>query len=165
MDAHQDDVVTVQFSHHDANRFLTGSTDGTVNVHDLSLLDGAELPEDVLALTAKTSSSIHHTGYFGNQDRLLYAVTHDGSLGLWHALPTDDVDQELILWVDSPKTVLDGLEVPTDYVVDALYNEKNEQLYLLAGSHSGLAHLSHVSMVGASSLNQPQAEVIRLRVI
>lgn len=72
-ESHSDDITTVRFHPKQADRLASGSTDGLVNVFDLSL--GGE--DDALITTCNCDSSASALCWSGRQPRTVLCVMYD----------------------------------------------------------------------------------------
>ncbi|MCI4376839.1 hypothetical protein PGIGA_G00193180 [Pangasianodon gigas] len=137
-ESHSDDITAVRFHTKQADRLASGSTDGLVNVFDLSL--GEE--DDALVTTCNCDSSASALCWSGkNQDQLL-CLTHDEGLHLWD-LSRLDSDDSFTLFSSSDARTLISLpeESSLDYFVGGTWLEEADRLVVVGGSHSGELHL------------------------
>lgn len=68
---HSDDVTQVKFNPYHSNVLISGSTDGTTNIYDISVLD-----EDESLQFTLPEGSIYKLGYFGPKMEYVYSLTH-----------------------------------------------------------------------------------------
>eukprot|EP00911_Craspedida_sp_UC1_P002412 UC1_evm2s1800 len=149
-EAHSDDIVEVRFANVTPGQLATCSTDGLVNIIDTSLLPTAEDAEDAIIITHNTECSAARVGFFGPRDEYVFALTHMDALSLWHAQPFPEEAEasELITRFPDLKAEMSSAGLETDYFIDCEYRADEERLYLLGGSNSGSAHISHVNVDG-----------------
>jgi WD40 repeat protein len=82
VESHNDDVTELQFHPTQESVLLSGSTDGLVNVYDMTITD-----EDDAVLQVINHGSIHHAGFLS--EHAIYALSHDESFSIH---PTTDPD-------------------------------------------------------------------------
>uniref|UniRef100_A0A3Q2ZG83 WD repeat-containing protein 89 n=1 Tax=Kryptolebias marmoratus TaxID=37003 RepID=A0A3Q2ZG83_KRYMA len=125
-ESHSDDITQVRFHPRDRDRLASGSTDGLVNVFDLSR--GAE--EEALLLTCNSDSSA------------LLCLSHDEGLHLWDVGQVDS-DQPLTVFSCSDARSLTPLAHGgcVDYLVGGRWLEESQTLLVVGGGSSGDVHL------------------------
>ncbi|XP_069573186.1 WD repeat-containing protein 89 [Brachyistius frenatus] len=137
-ESHSDDVTQVCFHPRDKNRVASGSTDGLVNVFDLSR--GAE--EEALLATCNSGSSAGSVCWSGADYTRLLCLSHDEGLHLWD-LGRLDTDEPLTIFSASDARSLtplaDGGGV--DYLVGGGWLEEAQKLLVVGGKNSGELHL------------------------
>ncbi|KAK7903939.1 hypothetical protein WMY93_016546 [Mugilogobius chulae] len=158
-ESHSDDITQVLFHPTDKDRLASGSTDGLVNVFDLT--KGAE--EDALVGTCNSESSVSALCWLGRQvqgrqerqghSRLL-CVSHDEGLKLWD-LDSLDTEEELTVYSsddartqshattarESGKAFTGFSDSAVDYLVGGCWLESEQQLLVVGGSGGGDVHL------------------------
>ncbi|KAI5108424.1 WD repeat-containing protein 89, partial [Silurus meridionalis] len=137
-ESHSDDITVVRFHPKQADRLASGSTDGLVNVFDLSL--GEE--DNALITTCNCDSSSSALCWTGkNLDRLL-CLTHDEGLRLWDLSRLDNDDSFTLFSSPDARTLPSLPEGTTlDYFVGGMWQEESDRLVVVGGSHSGEIHL------------------------
>lgn len=137
-ESHSDDVTQVTFHPQDKDRLASGSTDGLVNVFDLSR--GAE--EEALLSTCNSDSSAGSVCWSGANYTKLLCLSHDEGLHLWD-LSQLDTDEPLTIFSTSDARSLtltpDGGGV--DYLVGGRWLEEAQKLLVVGGKNSGELHL------------------------
>lgn len=137
-ESHSDDVTQVTFHPRDKDRLASGSTDGLVNVFDLSR--GAE--EEALLSTCNSDSSAGSVCWSGANYTQLLCLSHDEGLHLWD-LSQLDTDEPLTIFSTSDARSLtltpDGGGV--DYLVGGRWLEEAQKLLVVGGKNSGELHL------------------------
>lgn len=137
-ESHSDDVTQVTFHPQDKDRLASGSTDGLVNVFDLSR--GAE--EEALLSTCNSDSSAGFVCWSGANYTQLLCLSHDEGLHLWD-LSQLDTDEPLTIFSTSDARSLtltpDGGGV--DYLVGGRWLEEAQKLLVVGGKNSGELHL------------------------
>lgn len=137
-ESHSDDVTQVRFHPRDKDRLATGSTDGLVNVFELSR--GAE--EEALLATCNSDSSAGSVCWCGADYTQLLCLSHDEGLHLWD-LRQLDTDEPLTIFSTSDTRSLtplaDGGGV--DYLVGGRWLEEVQKLLVVGGRNSGELHL------------------------
>ncbi|KAL5614962.1 hypothetical protein BROUX41_005030 [Berkeleyomyces rouxiae] len=76
-EVHSDDITELKFHPTDANFFLSGSTDGLVNVCDLRITD----EDEVIVQTFNHGASIHHADFLSGTE--VYALSNDERFALY----------------------------------------------------------------------------------
>lgn len=131
-ESHSDDITQVRFHPVDRNRLATGSTDGLVNVFDLSR--GAE--DDALLATCNSDSSAGAICWCGADYGRLLCLSHDQGLHLWD-LQQLHTDQPLAVFSTRDARGLGGaLQGSLDYLVGGAWLEEAGRL-LVVGGQSG----------------------------
>lgn len=137
-ESHSDDITQVRFHPRDKDRLASGSTDGLVNVFDLSR--GAE--EDALLATCNSDSSASSVCWSGANYTQLLCLSHDEGLHLWD-LGQLDTDEPLTIFSTSDARSLtllaDGRGV--DYLVGGWWLEDTQKLLVVGGKNNGDLHL------------------------
>eukprot|EP00064_Thunnus_orientalis_P022982 superscaffoldBa00008265_g23206 len=137
-ESHSDDITQVRFHPRDKDRLASGSTDGLVNVFDLS--QGAE--EEALLATCNSDSSAGSVCWCGADFTRLLCLSHDEGLHLWD-LGQLDTDEPLTIFSSSDARSLtplaDGSGV--DYLVAGRWLEEAQKLLVVGGKKSGDLHL------------------------
>lgn len=131
-ESHSDDITQVRFHPMDRNRLATGSTDGLVNVFDLSC--GAE--DDALLATCNSDSSAGTICWCGTDYRQLLCLSHDQGLHLWD-LQQLHTDQPLAVYSTRDARSLGGaLQGSLDYLVGGAWLEEAGRLLVVGGQSS-----------------------------
>ncbi|XP_028251521.1 WD repeat-containing protein 89-like [Parambassis ranga] len=144
-ESHSDDITQVRFHPRDKDRLASGSTDGLVNVFDLSR--GSE--EDALLATCNSDSSAGWVCWSGPEHTQLLCLSHDEGLHLWD-LGQLDTDQPLTIF-STPDTrsltpLADGDGV--DYLVGGRWLEDAQKLLVVGGKNNGDLHLMECDAKG-----------------
>ncbi|KAM3870909.1 LOW QUALITY PROTEIN: WD repeat-containing protein 89 [Diretmus argenteus] len=152
-ESHSDDITQVRFHPRNKDRLASGSTDGLVNVFDLSR--GAE--EEALQATCNSGSSASSVCWAGRElDRLL-CLSHDEGLHLWD-LGQLDTDEPLTIFstpdARSLTPLADGGSV--DYLVGGSWLEEAQRLLVVGGRNSGELHLMECDEKGLRLLRTLQ---------
>lgn len=137
-ESHSDDITQVRFHPRDKDRLASGSTDGLVNVFDLSR--GEE--EEALLATCNSDSSAGSVCWCGADFTQLLCLSHDEGLHLWD-LSQLDTDEPLTIF-SSPDArsltpLADGAGV--DYLVGGRWLEEAQRLLVVGGKNNGDLHL------------------------
>ncbi|XP_056645769.1 WD repeat-containing protein 89 [Diorhabda sublineata] len=79
-ESHDDDITQVKFHPDDMNKLISGSTDGLINVYDLS----KACEDDALIDTLNTELSVHELLWFNNRNKdCISCISHTSDLQLW----------------------------------------------------------------------------------
>jgi len=144
VEAHSDDVTAVSFHPTAPGVCCTGSTDGLVNVVDVTQMPDED---EAIVQTLNSDSSVSKVGFFGPAAEYVYALTHTETFLIWHSTPREDDDEpELIASYDELREGLLADGVNVEYFVDAVYNSRDERLFLIGGTHEGDISLLHVNL-------------------
>lgn len=160
-ESHSDDITQVCFHPQDTDRLASGSTDGLVNVFDLSR--GAE--EEALLVTCNSGSSAGSVCWSGTDHTQLLCLSQDEGLHLWD-LSQVDTDKPLTVFSTSDVRNLtplaDGEGV--DYLVGGQWLEEDQKLLVVGGKSSGDVHLMECDERGLhllSSLRGGHTSIVR----
>lgn len=137
-ESHSDDITQVCFHPCDKDRLASGSTDGLVNVFDLSR--GAE--EEALLATCNSDSSAGSVCWSGPDYTQLLCLSHDEGLHLWD-LSQLDTEEPLTIFSTSDARGLTLLAEGggVDYLVGGRWLEEAQKLLVVGGENSGDLHL------------------------
>lgn len=137
-ESHSDDITQVCFHPRNKDRLASGSTDGLVNVFDLS--QGTE--EEALQTTCNSDSSVGSVCWSGPDYTQLLCLSHDEGLHLWD-LGQLETDEPLTIYstTDARNLTLlaDGSSV--DYLVGGSWLEEAQKLLVVSGMNNGNLHL------------------------
>ncbi|KAI9190298.1 hypothetical protein H9P43_001732 [Blastocladiella emersonii ATCC 22665] len=130
-----DDVTLLAFHPTQANRLLSGSTDGVACVFDLATWDE---DEDLVA-SMQSGSSVNKLGWFGPAGEFVWLTTHVETFSLWSA------EGDLLKDFGDIRQ-LSTEEVPINYAVQCQYDAAAQRLFLTTGSHEGALSVLHVTL-------------------
>ncbi|KAM3595577.1 uncharacterized protein V6R79_025601 [Siganus canaliculatus] len=137
-ESHSDDITHVSFHPRDKDRVASSSTDGLVNVFDLSR--GAE--DEALVATCNSDSSAGSVCWCGDDYTRLLCLGLDEGLHLWD-LGQLDTDEPLTVFSTADARSLtplsDGGSV--DYLVGGSWLEEARRLLVVGGRSGGELHL------------------------
>lgn len=157
-DVHSDDVTKVLFHPQKEKVLFTASMDGLVSVLDLYL--SSSFDEDICLLrTLNVETSISNFGFFGPSNEFIFVLTHIETLQLW-----DFNDAELILGLTDVRKKITDSPYTIDYIIDCVYHETSQRLFLVGGTNSGTVNLFHVNLETlepVQSLSCGHSEVVR----
>ncbi|XP_003978680.2 WD repeat-containing protein 89 [Takifugu rubripes] len=145
-ESHSDDITQVRFHPRDKDRLASGSTDGLVNVFDLSR--GTE--DEALLSTCNSNSSASAICWCGADYSRLLCLSHDEGLHLWD-LRQLDTDEPLTVYSTFDARSLDDVGA-VDYLVGGRWLEKAQKLLVVGGKNSGEVHLMECRDKGLSLL-------------
>ncbi|XP_029973214.1 WD repeat-containing protein 89 isoform X2 [Salarias fasciatus] len=137
-ESHSDDITQVRFHPRDKDRLASGSTDGLVNVFDLSR--GAE--DEALLATCNSGSSAGAVCWSGPAYQQLLCLSHDEGLHLWD-LSRLHTDQPLAVFAAADARGLAPLPGGrgVDYLVGGRWLEGAGRLLVVGGTGGGDLHL------------------------
>ncbi|KAJ8932902.1 hypothetical protein NQ318_023203 [Aromia moschata] len=126
-ESHTDDITQVKFHPYDRDKLISGSTDGLINIYDLS----QSSEDDALIDTLNTQSSIEQLLWFGGRDKSsISCITHTSDLQLWHAEGAEPYKH--FTRGDIAREIKVASE---DYVYISKCHTADESLLVLAGSN------------------------------
>ncbi|XP_068110366.1 WD repeat-containing protein 89 isoform X2 [Hyperolius riggenbachi] len=134
-ESHNDDITQVRFHPTNPSLLASGSTDGLVNVFDIS--EGNE--DDALSSTCNSDSSVGVIGWAGKGYNQVYCLTHNEGFCWWDLAQVDTDEPITLCSIEDVREKIEGCTV--DYLTGGLYDDKTDSLFLVAGSHSGTVHL------------------------
>lgn len=109
------------------NTLLSGSTDGLINIYNITHSD----EDDALIQVSNHGSSINHAGFLSNTQ--FFALSHDENFSIYHLQSQNDNPAN-----ELPPHVFGDLRplFECEYVVDVIPLAGNGQMILGTGSHS-----------------------------
>ncbi|XP_008848713.1 WD repeat-containing protein 89 [Nannospalax galili] len=147
-ETHSDDVTQVRFHPSNPNMVVSGSTDGLVNVFDIS----ADNEEDALVATCNSVSSVSCIGWCGRDYKQIYCITHDEGFYWWNLNHLDTDEPITHLTIQDVREIAHMKECHLDYLLGGLYHEKMDKLFVIGGSNTGRIHLMSCSTVGLTHM-------------
>ncbi|XP_046905433.1 WD repeat-containing protein 89 [Hypomesus transpacificus] len=144
-ESHSDDITQVRFHPSNKDRLASGSTDGLVNVFDLS--QGSE--EEALMATCNSGSSASSVCWSGKDLNQLLCLSHDEGMHLWD-LGQIDTNEPLTVFCTPDARSLTPLSDgrPLDYLVSGMWLEEEQCLLVLGGENHGDLHVLECSGKG-----------------
>ncbi|XP_039098083.1 WD repeat-containing protein 89 isoform X1 [Hyaena hyaena] len=136
-ETHSDDVTQVRFHPSNPNMVVSGSTDGLVNIFDISI----DNEEDALVTTCNSASSVSCIGWSGKDYKQIYCMTHDEGFCWWDLTHLDTDEPMTRLNIPDVREVINVKEGILDYLVGGLYHEKMDKLFVVGGTNTGMIHL------------------------
>ena len=123
-DCHTDEITTVEFSPlQGSSLLLTGGEDGLIVVYDPSVSTDDEAVVSIMNAECPT----RRIGFFGGAYEGIYCLSSVESASIWHYPSARRISNFT--------NIRDSLRC--DYLVDCLYDEASDALYMLAGDHEG----------------------------
>ncbi|XP_075388467.1 WD repeat-containing protein 89 [Tenrec ecaudatus] len=159
-ETHSDDITQVCFHPSSPNMVVSGSTDGLVNVFDVSV----DNEEDALVTTCNSISSVSCIGWSGKDYKQIYCMTHDEGFCWWdlNHLETDEPITRLD--IQDVREVINVKEDILDYLIGGLYHEKMDRLFVVGGTNTGSICLLSCTAAGLTpvmSLQGGHAATVR----
>ncbi|KAM4690615.1 WD repeat-containing protein 89 [Rhinophrynus dorsalis] len=134
-ESHNDDITQVRFHPTNPSLVASGSTDGLVNVFDIS----KDNEDDALNATCNSDSSVSFLGWAGQDYNQIYCLTHDEGF-CWWDLAQMNTDEPITL--SKVQDMREELGTSTiDYLIGGVYHEKVNTLFLAGGTHTGNINL------------------------
>ncbi|XP_006891857.1 PREDICTED: WD repeat-containing protein 89 [Elephantulus edwardii] len=159
-ETHSDDITQVCFHPSNRNMVVSGSTDGLVNVFDISF----DNEDDALVTTCNSASSVSYLGWSGKDYKQIYCMTHDEGFCWWDLNHLDSDESMTRLNIQDVREVINVKENILDYLIGGLYHEKLDKLFVVGGTNSGKIHLLSCTASGLShvmSLQGGHAATVR----
>ncbi|EDL36484.1 mCG144956, partial [Mus musculus] len=159
-ETHSDDITQVRFHPSNPNLVVSGSTDGLVNVFDLS----ADKEEDALVATCNSVSSVSCIGWCGKDYKQIYCMTHDEGFCWWDLNHLDTDEPITCLNIQDVREITDVKDGHLDYLIGGLYHEKMDRLFVIGGTNTGKIHLLSCTSAGlthVTSLHGGHAATVR----
>ncbi|KAM6202104.1 WD repeat-containing protein 89 [Rhynchocyon petersi] len=151
-ETHSDDVTQVCFHPSNPNMVVSGSTDGLVNVFDISF----DNEDDALVTTCNSTSSVSYIGWSGKDYKQIYCMTHDEGF-CWWDLNNLDTDEPITrLDIQDTREVINVKESLVDYLIGGLYHEKLDKLFVVGGTNMGKINLLSCSTTGLTHVTSLQ---------
>lgn len=130
VESHNDDVTELRFHPTLPRCLLSGSTDGLVNIYDISIAD----EDDALVQVQNHGSSINHAAFLSDSE--FFALSHDEMFSVYHLNNEqgDSTDES------SPAPIVFGdlrPKLDCEYVVDVIPSGSSDGVDAIigAGSH------------------------------
>lgn len=159
-ETHSDDITQVCFHPSNPNMVVSGSTDGLVNVFDISV----DNEEDALITTCNSTSSVSCIGWSGKDYKQIYCMTHDEGFCWWDLNHLDTDEPITRLNIQDVREVINVKEGILDYLIGGLYHEKMDKLFIVGGANTGIIHLMSCTTSGLihmTSLQGGHAATVR----
>ncbi|XP_007530971.1 WD repeat-containing protein 89 [Erinaceus europaeus] len=151
-ETHSDDITQVCFHPSNPNMIVSGSTDGLVNVFDISV----DNEEDALITTCNSVSSVNCIGWAGKDYKQIYCMTHDEGFYWWDLNYLDTDEPITCLSIQDVRKVINLKEDILDYLIGGLYHEKMDKLFLVGGTNTGKIHLLNCTTAGLTHMTSLQ---------
>ncbi|XP_024853492.1 WD repeat-containing protein 89 isoform X1 [Bos indicus] len=159
-ETHSDDITQVRFHPSNPNMVVSGSTDGLVNVFDIS----ADNEDDALVTTCNSVSSVSFIGWSGKDYKQIYCMTHDEGFCWWDLNHLDTDEPITCLNVPDVREVINVKEGILDYLIGGLYHEKTDKLFVVGGTNTGIIRIMNCmtsGLVHVTSLQGGHAATVR----
>ncbi|CAH0517699.1 unnamed protein product [Peronospora belbahrii] len=127
-ESHVDAVTKVRFHPTQPAFVVTASEDGIVCCFDCRMTDEDEALESIL----NVESAVTTLGFFGQQKENIYCLTGTETLDLWNIWTAQRLHHYNTVRGDCTSNGL-----TTDYLIDCVYDNRSNELFLLAGNHDG----------------------------
>ncbi|KAM8921282.1 WD repeat-containing protein 89 [Pelodytes ibericus] len=130
-ESHNDDVTQIRFHPTNPSMVASGSTDGLVNVFDIS----KDNEDDALNATCNSDSSVNYVGWAGEDYNQIFCLTHDEGFYWWDLDRLDTEEPITLSKVQDMRAHLTACSM--DYLIGGIYHKKGKSLFLVGGSHAG----------------------------
>ena len=123
-DCHTDEITTVEFSPlQGSSLLLSGGEDGLVVVYDPSVSTNGEAVVSIMNAECPT----RRIGFFGRGYEGIYCLSSVETASIWHYPSARRISN------------FHNIRESTrcDYLIDCLYQDSSDSLYMLAGDHEG----------------------------
>lgn len=151
-ETHSDDITQVRFHPSNPSMVVSGSTDGLVNVFDISV----DNEEDALVATCNSVSSVSCIGWSGRDYKQIYCMTHDEGFCWWDLNHLETDEPITCLNIQDVREISDGKEGPLDYLIGGLYHEKMDRLFVIGGTNTGRIHVMSCTSSGLTHVTSLQ---------
>ncbi|XP_066468430.1 WD repeat-containing protein 89 [Tiliqua scincoides] len=145
-ESHNDDITKIRFHPLKPNLVVSGSTDGLVNVFDIS----KDNEEDALLSTCNSDSSVSFIGWSGKDYWQVYCMTHEEGFCWWDLAQLDTEEPILLLCIPDAREVVSMENAKLQYLIGGLYHEKLDKLLVVGGMSTGSVHLLDCGTDGLS---------------
>ncbi|ETK89187.1 hypothetical protein L915_06675 [Phytophthora nicotianae] len=127
-ESHVDAITKVRFHPTQPAFVVTASEDGVVCFFDCRTPD----EDDALESIINVESAVTTVGFFGPQKENIFCLTGTETLDLWNLWTAERLHHYDTIRDDCNKNGL-----ATDYLIDCVYDDQSNELFLLAGNHDG----------------------------
>ncbi|KAJ0398235.1 hypothetical protein ATCC90586_000948 [Pythium insidiosum] len=134
-ESHIDAVTRVRFHPLNPPYVVTASEDGVVCFFDCRIPNEDDAVESIL----NVESAVTKIGFFGPQFENIFCLTGTETLDLWNVWTAERIHHYQTL---REECTANG--VPTDYLVDCVYDAASTELFLLTGDHNGALNVVNI---------------------
>lgn len=134
-----DAVTKVRFHPTQPQFVVTASEDGVVCMFDTRIPDEDDAAESILYV----ESAVTKIGFFGLQRENIFCLTGSETLDLWNINTAQRIHH-----YDRIRDDCNANGIATDYLIDCVYDQQSDELFLLAGNHEGLANVVNIGLKG-----------------
>lgn len=127
-ESHVDAVTQVRFHPTRPAFVATASEDGVVCLFDSRLAD----EDEALESSVNVESAVTTMGFFGPQLDHIYCLTGSETIDLWNVWTAARLHH-----YDTIRDDCNARGLATDYLIDCVYDDASNELFVLAGSHEG----------------------------
>ncbi|KAF4318152.1 hypothetical protein JM18_003783 [Phytophthora kernoviae] len=127
-ESHIDAITKVRFHPTQPAFVVTASEDGVVCFFDCRIPDEDDALESIL----NVESAVTTIGFFGPQKENIFCLTGTETLDLWNLWTAERLHHYATIRDDCNNNSL-----PTDYLINCVYDDNSNELFLLAGNHDG----------------------------
>ncbi|XP_049817708.1 WD repeat-containing protein 89 [Aethina tumida] len=126
-ESHTDDITQVKFDPTDSNKLISGSTDGLINIYDLSQSD----EDDALIDSLNTESSVEKLQWYKEDNNdYITCITHTADVQLWK---TEDAEPSYHF--RRSQVAQEIMRKSENYIYVVNTHEAKNSLLILAGSN------------------------------
>lgn len=122
-DTHSDLITALNFSSTQSSILASAGEDGLLCVYNTSTAAN----DDAIISIMNTDNSVRSLGYFGPGREGIYTISNTETMSMWH--------YESAQRIAHFPTIRDVIAV--DYLIDCVYQQNQETLYLVAGQFDG----------------------------
>jgi len=134
-ESHIDPITRVRFHPSNPSFVVTASEDGVVCFFDCRVPD----EDDALESIINVESAVSKIGFFGPNAENIFCLTGTETLDLWNLWTAERIHH-----YDTLREDCNTNGVPTDYLIDCVYDHQSTELFLLAGDHNGTVNVLNV---------------------
>ncbi|KAG7383693.1 WD repeat-containing protein 89 [Phytophthora pseudosyringae] len=141
-ESHVGAVTKVRFHPTQPAFVVTASEDGVVCFFDSRISDEDDALESIL----NVESAVATVGFFGPQRENIFCLTGTETLDLWNVWTAERLHH-----YDSIRDDCNQNGLSTDYLIDCVYDDQSDELFLLAGNHDGDMNAVNIGADAASA--------------
>ncbi|KAG1690852.1 hypothetical protein DVH05_027454 [Phytophthora capsici] len=141
-DSHVDAITKVRFHPTQEAFVVTASEDGVVCFFDCRISDEDDALESIL----NVESAVTTVGFFGPQKENIFCLTGTETLDLWNLWTAERLHH-----YDTIRNDCNSNGLATDYLINCVYDDQSNELFLLAGNHDGDLNAVNIGTDAASA--------------
>ncbi|KAF2070025.1 hypothetical protein CYY_008656 [Polysphondylium violaceum] len=148
--SHTEDVTRVKFHPLDKSKVVSCSVDGLICVHDLNAVE----EDDEILYVLNAEDSIGNFGFFGNDAKYIYTLSHTERLTTWDL----STGAKLKHYGDLRTILTEKYQHDVNYFVSCDFEPSTQSLILYAGDYNGGFFIYTVTADDVVELSKPQSQ-------